>query len=244
MFAAKTMVMASGIDARLAAYATLASVALASAAPAKATIIYSGPININIPSTANGIYINVLTGVIGTSAASVPGWDLSPWGTTSFNVWANNAASPNSGVITNWLGGSSATLVDNIAPVAPEGASFPIDSSWNYGRTSSIETTGATAFVLNSNENYVGFRFLNEGTGQYNYAWAHFSLGSSFGGQPRTLIDYLYENNGSGIIPEPSPSALLGLFAIGALGIRTWRKRSIHHRSERSQKFTQLSAGR
>jgi hypothetical protein len=227
------------VESRLAAYVTLAGVALAGAPAARATFIYSGPININIPSTTAGIYINLLTGVFGTSAASVPGWDLSPWGTTTFNVWANNPASPNSGVITNWPGGSSATLVDNIYPVSPEGASLPIDSSWNYGRTNSIETTGATAFLLNSNQNYVGFRFLNEATGQYNYAWAHFSLGSSFGGQPRTLIDYLYENNGNGIIPEPSTMTLLGVVALGAVGIRAWRKRFIHQQSEGSLELNQ-----
>ena len=219
------LAISRGIDARLTAYAALAGVILGGAPAAKATIIYSGPININIPSTAAGIYINLVTGVFGTTAASVPGWDISPWGSASFNVWANNPASPNSGVITNWPGGSSVTLVDNIAPVSPEGASFPIDSSWNYGRTSSIETTGSTAFLLNSNQNYVGFRFLNEFTGQYNYGWAHFSLGSSFGGQPRTLIDYLYQDNGGPITPEPPPSALLTLFAAGAFGIRVWRKR-------------------
>ena len=59
----------------------------------------------------------------------------------------------------------------------------------------------------------------------HNYGWAHFSLGSSFGGQPRTLIDYLYQDNGGPITPEPPPSALLTLFAAGAFGIRVWRKR-------------------
>ncbi len=217
--------MSGGIDARLAAYATLAGVILGGAPAAKATIIYSGPVNINLPSTTSGIYINLITGATGTTPGSVPGWDINPWGSTSFTVWANNATSPNSGVITNWPGGTSATLIDNIGPVSLEELPFPIDNSWNYGRTSSIETTGPTAFVLNSSQNYVGFRFLNETTGQYNYGWARFSLGSSFDGQPRTLVEYGYENNGGPIIPEPPPSALLSFFAAGAFGIRAWRKR-------------------
>lgn len=226
MSAANKLVIADGIDARLAAYVTLAGVVLGGAAPAKATLIYSGIVNINIPSTAAGIYINVVTGVFGITPASVPGWDINPWGSTSFNVWANNSASPDSGIITNWPQGSSATLIDNLVLVAPEGASYPIDSSWNYGRTNSIETTGANAFILNSSQNYVGFRFLNEITGQYNYAWAHFTLSSSFAGQPRTLVDYLYEDNGNGIIPEPSTIALLAVMAAGAIGVRAWRKKS------------------
>ena len=175
MSAPSKLAIASRIDARLAAYATLAGVALGGASVAKATFIYSGVVNINIPSTTAGIYINLVTGAFGTSAASVPGWDISPWGTTSFNVWANNPASPNSGIITDWPVGTSGTLIDNIGAFFFE-PSFPIDNSRTYGRTNSIETTGSTAFVLNSSQNSIGFRFLNEVTGQYNYGWAHFSL--------------------------------------------------------------------
>ena len=107
MYLPSKLAIAGGIDARLAAYATLAGVILGGAPAAKATIIYSGPININLPSTISGIYINLVTGVTGTTPASVPGWDINPWGSTSFNIWANNSASPNSGVITNWPGGTS-----------------------------------------------------------------------------------------------------------------------------------------
>ena len=51
------------IDGRLAAYATLAGAALAAPAipSADATIIYSGPVAINIPSTTAGVYLNVVT---------------------------------------------------------------------------------------------------------------------------------------------------------------------------------------
>ena len=50
------------IDGRLAAYATLAGAALAAPAipSADATIVYSGVVNINIPSTTAGIYLNLL----------------------------------------------------------------------------------------------------------------------------------------------------------------------------------------
>ncbi len=53
------------IDGRLAAYATLAGAALAAPAipNADATIICSGLVNINIPSTTAGIYLNLVSGV-------------------------------------------------------------------------------------------------------------------------------------------------------------------------------------
>lgn len=212
----------SQVDSRLAAYATLAGVTLAAPVAANAEIIWNSTANINIPSTTSGVYINLVTGVSGTSPGAVPGWDINPWGSTALNVWANNSASPQSGVITDYFGGSSATLIDNLYP-----AGF-ISASSTYGRTATIETIGGTAFILNSDNNYIGFRFLNEATGQYNYGWAQISLSSSFGGQPRTILQYAYENTGNPIslpVPEPGATALLGLMATGALGIRVWRKR-------------------
>ncbi|HJX25616.1 MAG TPA: hypothetical protein VJ252_05630, partial [Chthoniobacterales bacterium] len=58
---------------RLAGYAALAGAALAAPAipSADANIIWSGPVSINIPSTTSGIYLNVVTGVAGSS--STPG---------------------------------------------------------------------------------------------------------------------------------------------------------------------------
>ena len=211
------------VDPRLAAYATLAGVTLAAPAVAKADIVYSGMVNINVPSTTSGIYINLATGVFATSPGSVPGWDLNPWGSTSNNFWANNAASPMDGVIGNFTGGSSATLVDNL----PMGTI--VDGTWTYVRANGSETTGATAFALGSTNNYIGFQFLNEGTGQINFGWAHFELGATQGAQPRTLIEFAFDSSGApiavGAIPEPTTLGLLGLAAMGALGVRAWRGR-------------------
>ena len=215
--------LAPRIDSRLAAYAALAGVALAAPAVAKADIVYSGPVSINVPSTTSGIYINFVTGVFATSPASVPGWDMNPWSSSANNFWANNSASPNDGVVGNFTGGSSATLVDNL----PLGA--VLDNSWTYVRANSSETTGATAFNLGSSNNYVGIQFLNETTGQLNYGWVQFQLGATPGAQPRNILGYAFENTGASImvgqIPEPTTTALLGVMAVGALGVRAWRKR-------------------
>ena len=216
--------MSSRVDGRLAAYATLAGVALAAPAipSADADIVYSGVVNITIPSTTAGIYLNVVTGVFATTPAGAPGWDLNPWSSTGLSIWANNAASPNDGVLSNFTGGTSNTLVDNI----PFG--IIVDGTWTYGRTNAVETTGSTAFVLNSSSNMIGFLFINETTGQYNFGWARISLSSTYQSQPRVLVEYAYDNSGAGIfigIPEPSTFALLGVMAAGALGVRAWRKR-------------------
>ncbi len=217
--------LTSRIDGRLVAYATLAGAALAAPAlapTADASIVYSGVVNINIPSTTSGIYLNVATGVFATSPSGAPGWDLNLWSSSGLSIWANNSASPNDGALSNFTGGSSATAVDNL----PFGTL--IDGSWSYGRTNSAETTGATAFLFNSDQNLFGFTFLNEGTGQLDFGWARISLSGTAASQPRTLVEYAYEDSGAGIpagVPEPTTMALFGVMAAGALGVRAWRKR-------------------
>ena len=216
------------VDGRLAAYATLAGVALAAPAmapSADASIVYSGVVNINVPTSTSGVYLNVATGVNAITPGGAPGWDLNPWASSSLEIWGNNTASPNDGVLDNFTGGAAAS-VDNL----PVGTL--IDGTWNYGRTDgTVESTGPTAFVLNSSNNIFGFRFLNESTSQIDFGWARISLTATQSSQPRMIVEYAYDNTGAGInagntgVPEPTTMALLGVMAAGALGVRAWRKR-------------------
>jgi hypothetical protein len=188
---------------------------------AEAALVHSGVINLNVPSTTAGVYLNLVTGVSNTAPASAPGWDLNPWSSTAFNVWTNNAANPanSDGTIIAFPGGNSATLTDNL----PLGTL--IDGTGPFGRTASSETAGLTAFNLNSSNNLVGFRFFNESTSAVNFGWARFALAGTTGGQPRTLVEYAYDNTGlpvlAGIIPEPTS---LGLLAVGAMGLALRRR--------------------
>jgi hypothetical protein len=83
---------------------------------------------------------------------------------------------------------------------------------------------------LNSPNNFVGFRFINESAAnQIQYGWMQISLAGTAAGQPRAIVQYAYENTGAGIavgaVPEPSTFALFGVMAAGALGVRAWRGR-------------------
>jgi nitrate reductase gamma subunit len=66
--------------------------------------------------------------------------------------------------------------------------------------------------------NLVGFRFVNEATGQTHYGWMRILLGGAgLAAQPRSIIEYAFESSagvgiGAGVIvPAPGAIALLGL---------------------------------
>jgi hypothetical protein len=213
--------LSARVDGRLAAYATLAGVALAApvvAPSADADIVWSGPVNINIPSTTAGVYLNVVTGVNDPNPASVPGWDVNPYG---------------------------GTVLDMFSPAAPAGGVYVGDGGGYFNLTSGTMISGASTFVFgggisptspnplnfNSSNNLIGFRFQNEAQGNVTeYGWMRISLAADQGSQPRAIVEYAYQNNpdlgiNAGAIPEPTTAALLGVMAAGALGVRAWRKR-------------------
>lgn len=184
---------------------------------ADAAIVSSGAVNINIPSTTSGVYLNMVTGVSATSPSGSVGWDINPWSSSGLAIWANNSNNASSGVVSG--GGSSATLVDNLA------AGTLIDGSSVYSRTTGAETTGATAYLLNSSSNLVGIRFFNEATNALHFGWVRLALAGTFAGQPRAIVEYAYEDQAgvgiqAGAVPTPGTAALLALGAVGMAGRR------------------------
>lgn len=223
----KTQALLNRVDRCLAACAAAAAASLATVPPSEATIVYSGPTNISIPLTTAGVYLNVVTGQNGTSPAAAPGWDINPFSSIALNWFAATPTS-SSGYIINAPGGSSATLVDNL----PLGN--VISGASTFGFNNGSEPVGLTAFKFNSSENIIGFRFLNETTGILNYGWLQLYLGASFTDPARAIRGYAYENSGAAIFtplgypvdtPEPSTYALLSAAAMGAFGVRAWRRR-------------------
>jgi hypothetical protein len=202
----------SRLNAHLAACASvaIASGVLGAAHEANAAIVWSGVVNIAIPSNTDGVYLNVVTGQNGATGTGVAGWDVNPYGGSSLSFFQ----AAGGGYIRNL--GSSTTLVDNLA----FGTQIGPASTFGSG-TSGAETAGATAFLPGSMSNLVGFRFVNEATGLTHYGWMRILLGGSgLASQPRAIIEYAYENIagvgiGAGqIIPAPGALALLGLAAL------------------------------
>lgn len=201
------MKITSRLNAHFAACAVVAASAgvMGAAHEADAAIVWSGIVNITIPSNIDGVYVNVLTGQSGTSGGAVSGWDINPYGATTLQFFGSTGGGYVRGL------GSSGTLVDNLA----QGTLINASQSFGGG---TAETTGATAFNAGSMSNLVGFRFVNEATGQTHYGWMRILLGGAgLAAQPRSIIEYAYESvAGAGIgagviVPAPGAIALLGL---------------------------------
>lgn len=195
------------LDVHLASAAALAAGVALCTAPqqADAAIVWSGPLNINIPSTPDGVYINVLSQSSGLSGGAVAGWHINPYGNSNLGFFSGAAG----GGFLSGLG-SSATQVDNLAFLTEIGAGQSFVSS------GLVEATGATAMNLNSSENLIGFSFVNASTGGTHYGWMRIQFtGTSFS-QPRAIVEYAYESTAgasiqAGVIPAPGALALVGV---------------------------------
>jgi len=86
-----------------------------------------------------------------------------------------------------------------------------------------ITTTSpaGSPFFLNSTNNYAGFRFLNENTGQVHYGYLRFSIGATLA--TRSIIEYGYEDVAGASILVPAPGALALFCAAGLVGPRRRR---------------------
>ena len=210
------------LNARLATYAAGAGALLAVpfVQSSQAAVVSSGPVNISIPNSIDGVYFNLITGVTGGSAAAVPGYDINPYNNGA-GLTFYGAATPQ-GVLATGTPGTLA-VAQSLNPgdvVSPTPA---------VGFYNQFQTRGE-AVTATSGTKYVGLSFTNEGTGVLNYGYLQLNVGAQTGvdlGFPVTITGYAYDNAGVGItipaVPEPATAGLAAL-AIGAAALR--RKRS------------------
>ena len=177
-----------GLSGRLASHFALCGAAAIgmAAASAHAEVIYSGVQSLNIASTTNGLYLNVVTGAYNTTGGggtTVPGWDVNPWSGTTLSFF--NPSSPTGGVYARV--NTTTAGVSNLAANTPIGPT----TLWTSG---TAQTTGTNPFVFNSQANIVGFRFTNENGGTVHYGWMRIELSGTLAAQPRTLVEWAFES--------------------------------------------------
>ena len=174
------------------------------ASTAHAAFVYSGVVSIDIPMSADGLYLDLNTGAFGTSRDAIAGWDLNIYGVGTMMI----AGQGDIGFMA--ADGSSKDLTDNLQFRTEIGSG----SSFASGPMG-IETSGSSAFNFNSSQNLFGFRFSNGATAGYSYGWMRVQLAGTDFGQPRAIFEYLWEGTpgtwtNAGVIPAPGAMALLG----------------------------------
>jgi hypothetical protein len=224
----QTPVLPKQLDAKLnrhflACSAYVGTAVLMTAANAGADIIYSGPLNIDVPTTnlLGGIYFDLTkpdaSFIPSTSGAGpaeglntlLPGWDVNFYRASTGNLrWYYN--------------GGALAVFNGSSHVAALTAGVTIDGSSSLGTFQAMipEFTDTTAFM--------GVKFFDAANNPL-FGWIRITGGATLG-FPATIVDWAYENSGAGIatgatgVPEPSSMAL-GCLAAGAAGLAAWRRR-------------------
>jgi len=215
------------ISNRLDKHAVAASlVALGAAAAANAAVV-TWNINLAVPATTDGLYINVETGVTydGSSAnANFPGWDLNPYGATSMAFfWSGSTNGSSAAVRLNTTAGG--TTSGSTLSSLPEG--FVVGAQLVGGASGASFGSGSASFTTTSQGkwsfnalNYFGFRFTNA-AGQIRYGFGVMQMGAT--ATVRTLVSVSYEDSGGSIV-VPAPGALALLGVAGLAGARRRRR--------------------
>jgi len=200
--------------------AVAATLALSFGCPAGAAVVVSGPVNINIGGFPPGVFLNVVTGQVGTTFGGFPGYDVNLFGfgstlTVSGPV-VGGAQSPTGGFARLNEGLNVANLASGVVVGDLPGMFW---QTVNAGITTT--SPAGSPFFLNSTNNYAGFRFLNENTGQVHYGYLRFSIGATLA--TRSIIEYGYEDVAGASILVPAPGALALFCAAGLVGPRRRR---------------------
>ena len=170
---------------------------------------------IAVPNTFAGVYINLLTGANSPSTASVPGWDIGPWGSSNTLTLFFNGTPANSN------GGVAATTTGPYLDL-------PVGSVISSASTFSASASNLqTAAFQSTGTHTLGFRFFNESTAAINYGYMTLQTTGPLG-FPATVTGWSFENSGAAItvVPEPSTALMLSLggLALGAANLRRMRR--------------------
>lgn len=193
---------------------------LGTATVANAAIFYSGVVNLAIPVTPTGLYINFQTGASGTDPNTVAGWDVNIGGSSSLYM-----STP---------GGWNFTRLSSAAPTAGAsnvGSGFNLQATYASGNASWITGGMADGLTLGSSDNYIGFKFM-DASSYWHVGWMRLAIGASATGSDRKIVSYAYNMDwtttqaGSSIVAgtTPAPGIAPLLFQAGILA-RSRRRR-------------------
>lgn len=165
-----------------------------SAGAAQAAAVCSSPVNLVVPATGEGLYVNFVTGGSGEAESQVPGFDL--------DIYAQQLSNPAGQLRFYWGasttgGAGGATAGDTYVVLAPGdvvGTNRLFSRAGANGNTTAWQA-GVTGFL--------GVRFKNEGTGVINYGWVKLATTAPLG-FPATIVEWCYDDTGGPIATDLS----------------------------------------
>lgn len=195
---------------------------------AQAVVVYSGPVNLAVPNTTAGLYLNVLNGTSFTGPGTFPtapgpgaNFDFNIFGSAAWTLFSPTTSGQSNAVPTTSRGYVSASTAGAALNLAA-GTLIDGSSVFNTGSPGAAAlSTGAPALF--------GFRFRNEGSDlastaddTVHFGWARVILTP---GTPGTLVDYAFESTPltgiaagvTTVVPEPAAWLLMGLGVAGLL---------------------------
>ena len=162
-----------------------------------AAVIYSGLQNISIPTSFDGVYLDIDTGVTGT--AEFTGWDVNP-----FFGGVGVANSPAFQPVRTGTANSAPILRLNVGDVIDSGRLY----STGYGGSDSHLGAGSNQFGIGQ-EAYLGFKFTTNASAGPYYGWMRVSFTANTSGA--VIKDWAYETTANSVtagrVLQSSPSA-------------------------------------
>ena len=170
-------------------------------------------LNLNLPATEAGLFLNIEQQLVSTSADTNAGWDLNPNGANALFFGGTTAHG-------TWMMVDTATGYDSASSFNP---GVVVGSSYLFRALPGgnvIFGNGPGLWKENAN-NIFGFRFLNS-QNQVRYGYGVMYIGAT--ALERRLVSLSYETSGLSIVAVPAPGAVaLGALAGLAGGVRRRR---------------------
>ena len=164
-------------------------------------------LNLDIPATEAGLFINIEQQVYGTSPDMNAGWDLNPNGTNALFFGGTTAHG-------TWMMVDPATGWDSASSFAP---GVVVGSSYQFKALpgGNVIFGNAPGLWKENANNIFGFRFLNA-QNQVRYGYGVMYIGAN--ALERRLVSLSYETTGLSIVAVPAPGAVALAGLAGLVG--------------------------
>lgn len=131
--------------------------------------------------------------------------------------------------ITNYVAGDNGAmyvLASNGDPANVQGSQVGPSDTFASANGRLSDKMGDGNFDKHGGVGYLGFEVPVNGH-PYDYGWVELSSLTFYGSQSITIIEYAYDDSGNPInVPATPEPSTLALFALGAVGVEAFRRRT------------------